>query len=127
VNLVELHIDRAYLSSSLVQNRTQELTIYYKAWHLRNGKQFTKTAFTLDWDNQTICCPNQVTLPFREIQKNKYPALLKRIPDYARELTTKAGYLFTGKCLSVGGKVQFPKNLCATCPLRHLPVIKCST
>ena len=81
MNLVELHIDRAYLSSSLVQNRTQELTVYCKAWQVKNGKRFTKTAFTLDWDNQTICCPNQVTLPF-----------------------------------SVGGKVQFPKNICATCP-----------
>ncbi|GEM_PF-4994145 len=30
-----------------------------------------------------------------EIQKNKYPALLKRISDYAHELTTLAGYLFT--------------------------------
>lgn len=51
VNLVELHIDRTYLSSSLVQNRTQELTVYCKAWQVRNGKRFTKTAFTLDWDN----------------------------------------------------------------------------
>ena len=83
VNLVELHIDRAYLSSSLVKNRTQDLTVYCKAWQVRNGKLFTKTAFTLDWDNQTICCPNQVTLPF-----------------------------------AVGGKVQFPKHICASCPLR---------
>ncbi|MBD2247381.1 IS1182 family transposase [Nostoc sp. FACHB-888] len=88
VNLVELHIDRAYLSSSLVQNRTQELTVYCKAWQVRNGKRFTKTAFTLDWDNQTICCPNQVTLPF-----------------------------------AVGGKVQFPKHICASCPFRE----RCTT
>ncbi|MDZ7951544.1 IS1182 family transposase [Nostoc sp. DedQUE09] len=88
VNLVELHIDRAYLSSSLVQNRSDELTIYCKAWQVRNGKKFTKTAFSLDWDNQTISCPNGVTLPF-----------------------------------SVGGKVQFPKNICTTCPLRE----RCTT
>ncbi|MBD2478566.1 transposase [Anabaena sp. FACHB-83] len=88
VNLVELHIDRAYLSSSLVQNRSDELTIYCKAWQVRNGKKFTKTAFSLDWDNQTICCPNGVTLPF-----------------------------------SVGGKVQFPKDICTTCPLRE----RCTT
>jgi len=50
-----------------------------------NGKRFAKTAFVLDWDNQTICCPNQVTLPF-----------------------------------TVAGKVQFPKGICATCPLREL-------
>jgi len=47
-----------------------------------------KTAFVLDWDNQTICCPNQVTLPF-----------------------------------TVAGKVQFPKGICATCPLRE----RCTT
>lgn len=88
VNLVELHIDRAYLTSSLVQNRTDELTVYCKARLVKNGKRFTKTAFTLDWDNHTICCPNQVTLPF-----------------------------------SVGGKVQFPKNICATCPFRE----RCTT
>ncbi|MBD2507718.1 hypothetical protein H6G91_10600 [Nostoc muscorum FACHB-395] len=64
VNLVVLHIDRAYLSSSLVQNRSDELTVYCKAWQVKNGLRFTKTAFTLDWDNQTICCPNEVTLPF---------------------------------------------------------------
>ncbi len=88
VNLVELHIDRAYLSSSLVQNRTDELVIYCKAWQVRNSQQFPKTAFILDWDNHTICCPNQVTLPF-----------------------------------TVGGKVQFPKNICATCPVRE----RCTT
>jgi len=38
VNLVELHIDRAYLSSSLVQNRSDELTVYCKAWQVRQGK-----------------------------------------------------------------------------------------
>src|SRR4028119_739642 len=49
VNLVELHIDRAYLSSSLVKDRSDELTIYCKAWPVRNGKRFAKTAFVLDW------------------------------------------------------------------------------
>lgn len=88
VNLVELHIDRAYLSSSLVKDRSDELTIYCKAWSVRNGKRFAKTAFVLDWDNGTICCPNQVTLPF-----------------------------------TVGGKVQFPSEVCATCPLME----RCTT
>lgn len=81
VKLIELHIDRAYLSSSFVKERDNELTIYCKAWSVRNGKKFTKTAFILDWEAGTICCPNQVILPF-----------------------------------TVGGKVQFPPNLCAICP-----------
>lgn len=50
--------------------------------------QFTKTAFILDWENETICCPNQIILPFK-----------------------------------VGGKVQFPKHICATCPIRE----RCTT
>lgn len=64
VTLVELHIDRAYLSSRLVRERSEELAIYCKAWPVRNGDRFPKTAFQLDWDAGTICCPNQVTMPF---------------------------------------------------------------
>jgi hypothetical protein len=80
--LTELHIDRAYLSSTLVKNRSEQLKIYCKAWVVHNGKKFGKTAFVLDWDKGTICCPNQVTLPF-----------------------------------TLGAKVQFPQEVCVTCPL----------
>jgi len=66
------YIDRAYLSSSLVQNRSDELAIYCKAWQVKNGKRFWKLLF-LDWDNQTICCPNQVTLPFTVAGKVQFP------------------------------------------------------
>lgn len=64
VLLSELHIDRAYLSSRLVQERPPELLIYCKAWPVRNGDRFPKTAFRLDWDHQVIQCPNQVAIPF---------------------------------------------------------------
>lgn len=83
VKLVELHIDRAIYRSSLIKDRDSELTIYCKAWPVRNGKRFAKTAFALDWEQGTICCPNQVTLPF-----------------------------------SPNSKVQFPPQVCASCPLR---------
>jgi hypothetical protein len=63
-NLRELHIDRAYLSSSLVRERSADLQIYCKAWPVRNGTRFTKTAFELDWERQMLCCPNQQELPF---------------------------------------------------------------
>lgn len=62
--LAELHIDRAYLSSCLVKERSDDLIIYCKAWPVRNGKHFPKTAFVLDWQQGTICCPNQVSVPF---------------------------------------------------------------
>lgn len=65
VTLAELHIDRGYLASKIVQNRSSELQIYCKAWPVRNREgRFPKTAFILDWQQQTIRCPNQVTLPF---------------------------------------------------------------
>jgi hypothetical protein len=62
--LTELHIDRAYLSSRWVTERDDGLQIYCKAWPVRHGPQFPKTAFTLDWDTQTIRCPDGAELPF---------------------------------------------------------------
>jgi Transposase DDE domain len=57
VMVTELHIDRAYLSSHLVRERSAELTIYCKAWPVRSGKYFHKQAFTLDWQHSLIRCP----------------------------------------------------------------------
>jgi transposase len=45
VCLKELHIDRAYLSSHLVRERSDELEIYCKAWPVRQGKRFSKQTF----------------------------------------------------------------------------------
>jgi hypothetical protein len=61
----EFHIDRAYLSSTIVQNRLPDTAIFCKAWPVRNGDRFAKTAFILDWNAKTIRCPNEVTMPFR--------------------------------------------------------------
>jgi transposase len=58
------HIDRAYLASKVVQQRSEEVEIYCKAWPVRTGPYFPKTAFHLDWERQEIRCPNEVTLPF---------------------------------------------------------------
>ncbi len=74
VQLRELHIDRAYLSSSWVKNRDPELTIYCKAWRVSNGNKFAKSSFVLDWESGKITCPNQVSLPFREGGKVQFPA-----------------------------------------------------
>lgn len=66
VKLVELHIDRAYLSAKLVRKREEDLNIYCKAWpvHHRGGR-FPKNAFVLDWQQQTLTCPNQVSVPLQ--------------------------------------------------------------
>ena len=60
----ELHIDRAYLSSHLVRERSDELAIYCKAWPVREGKQFHKQTFALDWQRQIIRCPAEQEMPF---------------------------------------------------------------
>lgn len=72
--LGELHIDRAYLSSTLVRERPDGLALFCKAWPVRNGDRFPKTAFALDWDARTIRCPNGALLPFAPGGTVRFPA-----------------------------------------------------
>jgi hypothetical protein len=65
VKIKELHIDRGYLSSHLVRSRTDEVEIYCKAWPVREGKRFSKQAFTLDWERQVIRWPAEQEVPFQ--------------------------------------------------------------
>ena len=74
VDLDELHLDRAYLSSRWVRERPASLAIYCKAWPVRNAGRFPKTAFTLDWQRRTIQCPNHIRLPFEPGGTLHYPA-----------------------------------------------------
>ena len=48
VQLHELHIDRAYLSSHWVKERSEQLQIFCKAWPVRNSGRFDKNAFVFD-------------------------------------------------------------------------------
>jgi transposase len=72
----ELHLDRAYLSSRWVRERPATLASYCKAWPVRSGERFPKTAFTLDWQQQTLQCPNQVRLPFELGGTVHFPAAI---------------------------------------------------
>jgi transposase len=63
-SLSECHIDRAYLSSTLVRERPPELAIYCKAWPVAAGPHFPKAAFALDWGHRRIRCPNGAEVPF---------------------------------------------------------------
>jgi Transposase DDE domain len=63
-SLKELHIDRAYLSSHLVRERSEDLDIYCKAWPVREGQHFHKQAFALDWERQIILYPDEQEMPF---------------------------------------------------------------
>ncbi len=73
VTLTELHIDRAYLNCHLVKQRSDDLTIFCKAWRVRNGERFDKTAFVLDWEHNLIRCPNGVKIPFEEGKTARFP------------------------------------------------------
>src|SRR5919199_1929245 len=70
----EWHIDRAYLASRVVRERSDDVTIYCKAWPVQNGPYFPKTAFHLDWERQEIRCPNDVTLAFEVGGTVQFPA-----------------------------------------------------
>jgi IS5 family transposase len=72
--LRELHIDRAYLASTLVQQRSETLTIFCKAWPVQQGPFFPKTAFTLDWHQHIRHWPGGVTMPFEPGGLVKFPA-----------------------------------------------------
>ena len=75
VDLAELHIDRAYLSSRWVQQRPERLAIYCRAWPVRNrGGRFPKTAFTLDWEHQRLRCPHEIEMPFTLGSTVHFPA-----------------------------------------------------
>ena len=64
VALQELHIDRAYLSSHFVRERSDDLEVYCKAWPVRESKRFQKQAFALDWERQIIRCPAEQEMAF---------------------------------------------------------------
>jgi hypothetical protein len=72
--LEELDIDRAYLLSSLVRDRDPELQVFCKAFPVRNGPRFAKTAFHLDFDQGLLTCPNHVTVAFTPGGKVQFPA-----------------------------------------------------
>jgi Transposase DDE domain len=74
VTLSDLHIDRAYLSSSLVRQRSADLQVYCQAWPVRNGTHFPKTAFHLDWQQQRIRCPHAQELPFEPGGVGHFPS-----------------------------------------------------
>ena len=72
--LREWHIDRAYLASKLVQQRSATLAIFCKAWPVQQGPYFPKSAFQLDWERSELRCPGGETVPFALGGVVKFPA-----------------------------------------------------
>lgn len=89
VTLGELHIDRAYLASSLVRDRDPELVVFCKAFSVRSpGGRFAKPSFTIDFATHTLTCPNQITMPFTTGGKVQFPAQTCRTCPLRERCTT---------------------------------------
>lgn len=92
ITLKQLHIDRAYLSSALVRERAPELEIYCKAWPVRGGPFFPKTAFTMDWGRQMLRCPQGVAMSWQPSQAVHFPAeTCAACPQRSRCASSKRG------------------------------------
>jgi transposase len=63
-----------------------QLAIYCKAWPVRNGDRFAKTACTLGWEAGRLHCPAGATVSFALGTTVRFPALLCR------------SCLFQGRC-----------------------------
>lgn len=74
ITLKELHIDRAYLSSTLVRERSAELEIFCKAWPARAGAFFPKTAFLMDWEREVLRCPQGIEMSCQPGKTVRFPA-----------------------------------------------------
>ncbi len=72
--LAELHIDRAYLSSSLVRDRGEDLVIFCKAWRVRNvSGRYAKDQFSIDLTARQLTCPAGVAMPFEPGKTVRFP------------------------------------------------------
>jgi IS5 family transposase len=61
----ELHIDRGYITSSVVENvQEQGGEVLRKPWKSKNGELFPKSVFKLDMRSRTISCPGGQTQRF---------------------------------------------------------------
>jgi len=74
--LKEWHIDRAYLARKLVQQRGEDRAIFCKAWPVRPGPHFPKSAFHLDWERHILRCPGGECMPFEAGGVVQFPAAI---------------------------------------------------
>jgi DDE family transposase/transposase-like protein DUF772 len=72
--LREVPIDRASLASKLVHQRSETVTIFCKAWPVRQGPYCPKSAFQLDGERHELRCPGGESLPLTPGEVGKFPA-----------------------------------------------------
>ena len=106
-DLAELHLDRGYLSSRWVRERPAALAVYCKAWPVRNGSRFPKTAFTLDWARQRLRCPAQVEWPFTPGGTVHFPAAVCAACPLRERCTTRV----RGRSVSIHPDERFLAEL----------------
>src|SRR5262249_5368309 len=71
-----VHIDRAHRASKFVQERTEALAFFCKAWPVRRGPYLPKSAFQLDWEHSKRRCPGGEIMPFTPGEVGKFPAAM---------------------------------------------------
>jgi transposase len=92
LTLAELHIDRAYLPSAMVRDRSEDLVIFCKAWRVRNGGRFAKDQFSIDFAAGQLTCPAGVRMPFQPGKTVRFPkATCAACPLRARCTTSSNG------------------------------------
>jgi len=74
VEVGELHIDRAYLSSALVRERGPHMQVICRAWPVQQGAYYSKAAFHLDWEQGLLRCPGGHQMPFAPGGTVHFPA-----------------------------------------------------
>jgi hypothetical protein len=90
--LVELPIDRAYLASTMVRERGEDLAVYCKAWRVHNAGRFPKADFRIDFDSGQLTCPNDVVMGFEPGRSVHFPThACAACPLRARCTTSSTG------------------------------------
>lgn len=65
LHISELHIDRAYINSAIVDDvLARKGEVVCKPWNAKNRGLFPKSAFKLDMHSQTITCPDGQSVAF---------------------------------------------------------------
>jgi Transposase DDE domain len=65
LQLEQLHIDRGYITSPVVEKVLEQGgEVLCKPWAARNGELFSKSAFHLDMRRRRLTCPAGQTMPF---------------------------------------------------------------
>jgi len=111
-NIAQLHIDRAYVNSSLVEDAgATGADVICKPWPVRAGKPnlFKKTDFKLDMRNHTITCPAGQTESFEPGQTVEFD------PDVCGSCPLRANCTHStngkGRTVSIARDEQLQKKL----------------